>query len=99
MNRWPIRFARVAIGLVAISCSSENAVDSSQGGERQHCYANRTCNLGLSCFSNLCVRFDGGLSTVADDASAGNLDASVSNLDVVDASEAVDASKAGTPAV
>jgi alpha-tubulin suppressor-like RCC1 family protein len=29
------------------------------GDERGGCYPNGTCNRGLSCFSNLCVRYDG----------------------------------------
>jgi hypothetical protein len=33
---------------------------TSQGGERQGCYANGTCNAGLSCLSNICVSEGGG---------------------------------------
>ena len=31
-----------------------------QGGERQPCYPNGTCNLGLTCASNVCVDLGGG---------------------------------------
>src|SRR5687767_12582418 len=31
-----------------------------QGGERQDCYPNGTCNTGLVCLSDICVRPGGG---------------------------------------
>jgi len=47
--------ALVVVAGVSISCGSST---SKQGGERQDCYPNGTCNAGLICLSNLCV--DGG---------------------------------------
>jgi hypothetical protein len=37
-----------------LACSS-----GGQGGERQACYGNGTCNVGLTCFSNVCVNATG----------------------------------------
>ena len=33
---------------------------ASQGGERQSCYPNGSCNAGLTCFSNVCVNTNDG---------------------------------------
>ncbi len=44
----------VAPIVVVFSCSG------GQGGEGQPCYGNGTCDNGLTCASNLCVRLDGG---------------------------------------
>src|SRR5262245_29011984 len=41
----------------AAGCAGGSA---GQGGERQACYANGTCNAGLTCASNVCVKFGGG---------------------------------------
>jgi len=47
---------------VLVSFSIGCGGSASQGGDRQNCYPNGTCNAGLSCFSNLCVKVDGGSS-------------------------------------
>lgn len=44
--------------LFIIGCSSSDAA-TSQGGEDQACYANGTCNKGLTCASNVCVVLPG----------------------------------------
>src|SRR5450432_1250408 len=44
------------------SASHDAGPDSSastEGGERQPCYPNGTCNSGLTCASQLCVRLSG----------------------------------------
>jgi hypothetical protein len=42
---------------VSIGCGGGS---TSQGGARQSCYPNGTCNAGLNCFSNVCVDVDAG---------------------------------------
>jgi hypothetical protein len=68
----------VAIAVVLLSavgaCGGHNA---KPGQERGACYSNGTCDMGLACFSHLCVRYDGGGSAAAGtggigDAAAGN---------------------------
>lgn len=44
--------SRVTLVLV---CALLCACTSSQGGERQGCYPNGSCNAGLTCLSDLCV--------------------------------------------
>jgi hypothetical protein len=56
----------------ALGCSGQGG--HSVGGEKGRCCPNDTCNVGLSCFSNICVRFDGGAaetSATTDAASGG----------------------------
>ncbi len=54
--RLPLLFALVS--LVSVGCGDNPA---KQGGERQDCYPNGTCNAGLTCASNVCVSLgDGG---------------------------------------
>src|SRR6266542_1127246 len=38
-----------------------NSVGPAVRDERGSCYPNGTCNAGLSCFSNKCVRYSGGI--------------------------------------
>jgi hypothetical protein len=75
------RFASL-IGLVAAVCLSIGCGGGTtkQGGERQDCYPNGTCNPGLVCLSNLCVNGggtgapDGGVcQTAANHGHLGNL--------------------------
>ena len=46
----------LGLTLLVASCSGKETAESF-GGEKQHCYANGTCNVGLTCFSNLCVTY------------------------------------------
>ena len=51
--------ARLAVCLLSgvfFGCTS--GAGPAAGDERGACYPNATCNQGLSCFSNLCVRYD-----------------------------------------
>ena len=48
--------AIVGLMVLGAGCGST----PSQGGEGQACYPNKTCNTGLSCFSNLCVNAGAG---------------------------------------
>lgn len=45
-----------AVVVDGLGCSSHGG--PALGEEKSHCYSNGTCNRGLSCFSNRCVRFD-----------------------------------------
>ena len=45
--------------LVAIAAGCGGSLGA-QGGERQPCFPNGTCNLGLTCASNVCVDLGGG---------------------------------------
>ena len=52
------------VGLVAVGCGDSPVAVKPQGGERQDCYPNGTCNAGLTCASNVCVNLgDGGAGT------------------------------------
>ena len=52
-----LSFAVGAVTSLAVACGSS----VKQGGERQDCYPNGTCNMGLVCLSNTCVSLgDGG---------------------------------------
>jgi hypothetical protein len=52
------RSALLVVPLVwALSCGGHSAVP--QGQEKGACYPNHTCAAGLSCFSNICVRYGG----------------------------------------
>ena len=56
------RVARVGgLVLLAWACQpgGEGGDSAEQGAERGSCYPNDTCNEGLRCLSNLCVREDG----------------------------------------
>jgi hypothetical protein len=45
--------AVVVVGILVIACTTSPGAQ--QGGVGQHCYPNGTCNVSLTCFSNLCV--------------------------------------------
>jgi hypothetical protein len=63
-----MRLARVAVFAIALGCSGRS---TPAGQEKGYCYSNGTCNPGLSCFSNRCVRYDGGAADApADGGSA-----------------------------
>src|SRR6476646_7777543 len=53
MRRWHTAILTSAVVAALAGCSSSGG---SQGGEGQPCYPNRSCNDGLVCLSNLCVR-------------------------------------------
>jgi hypothetical protein len=63
------RFVVAAALVVSLGCSGSGGATS--GTEGGHCYPNNTCNQGLSCFSNRCVRYDAGLSNADGDANDG----------------------------
>src|SRR5262245_5459839 len=49
-------FAFFVVASLVVGCGSS----VKQGGERQDCYPNGTCNMGLVCLSNTCVNPGGG---------------------------------------
>jgi hypothetical protein len=51
------RFVLVVIMAAVLACSGHG--DPPAGQEKGDCYPNGTCNTGLSCFSNRCVRYGG----------------------------------------
>src|SRR4029079_11532635 len=51
-----------AMLLAAAACSSEFVASGGIGSESGPCYANNTCDEGLACLSDHCVRFDGGVA-------------------------------------
>jgi hypothetical protein len=58
-----VRLTAVAVIALAFACTASH--EPAAGTEKGHCYPNSTCNQGLSCFSNRCVRYvapgaDGG---------------------------------------
>jgi hypothetical protein len=53
----------------ALACGGRPGATS--GAEGGHCYPNATCNSGLSCFSDRCVRYDGGVASGAGGAGGG----------------------------
>jgi formylglycine-generating enzyme len=53
-------FATLLAAATLVSCGSG---PPQVGTEGHNCYSNRTCNAPLTCFSNLCVRYDGGATT------------------------------------
>ena len=59
-----MRSAAAAFAIVAFL----GACSSPQGDERQSCFPNGTCNAGLACLSNVCVRLpaDGGTDAATD---------------------------------
>lgn len=59
--RFGLAFLFVVAACVSIGCDGST---TRQGGERQDCYPNGTCNAGLICLSNLCV--NGGGTGVPD---------------------------------
>jgi hypothetical protein len=52
-----------------VGCGSSKG--ATQGAEGTDCYPNGSCNQGLSCFSNKCVRYDAGGSGAGGGAIAG----------------------------
>lgn len=55
-------FGRCLLGITlgaSLACGGSSSHGS--GGVDQSCYPNGTCNVGLSCFSNVCVQYDGGI--------------------------------------
>src|SRR6516164_49306 len=47
-----------ALGFALLHCGGSTKSATAVGEEREHCYPNGTCNDGLTCFSNLCVKYD-----------------------------------------
>jgi formylglycine-generating enzyme required for sulfatase activity len=66
--------AVVLLVLGLLGCSGGAAL--APGQEKAHCYSNGTCNAGLSCFSNICVRYDAGTSTQDASSEAAPVDGS-----------------------
>lgn len=61
MRRWVgVVAASLSIGWGSLGCGSASV---GQGGEGQTCYANATCNAGLTCLSKICVNPDGGVGS------------------------------------
>src|SRR5260221_7936189 len=64
MNRGVGLAVSLSLAVVGIACAGHDTGSSiaDQGGERQPCYPNGTCNSGLSCLSDVCVKvnLDGG---------------------------------------
>jgi hypothetical protein len=88
-----------AFGLLFLVAASGcgAAPERGTGSERQHCFANSTCNAGLTCLSNFCVRvdLDGGVPAPDGDASSRNdSDGGVAT----DASDAVTSGSGGDAA-
>ena len=65
---------RLALGgaalLIAGACGGDDSGSSTAGVEGGSCYPNRTCNTGLTCASNLCVRVGGACTPGASAACA-----------------------------
>jgi hypothetical protein len=53
-----MRLGLIAIVVLLVACKKDGAPSSggTEGSERGACYGNGTCNDGLTCLSNLCVR-------------------------------------------
>src|SRR5262245_35687859 len=51
----PSIFVFLVSGVAAAIAAGCSDGDKQQGGERQDCYPNGTCNAGLVCLSNACV--------------------------------------------
>jgi hypothetical protein len=67
-----------------VGCSGSGST-ARQGSEKGPCYPNGTCDLGLSCFSRLCVRYDagaagGGGGTGGAGGSGGSTDAAAPDM-------------------
>lgn len=84
MNAWcALLGLGICVGGIAIACASDSDADGpcEPGNERCECYANRTCNAGLTCLSEICVDDDeadnggsggsGGSSGGSDSSSGG----------------------------
>ena len=54
-----LRLALMIAGIVLFAVGIAGC-PSAAGGERQPCYGNGTCDEGLTCASDICVRIDGG---------------------------------------
>jgi hypothetical protein len=70
--------ALVVVAITASACGNKSESAVEQGGERQDCYPNHTCDEGLTCLSNLCVALPNG-SMVGRDAGATGHDAGASS--------------------
>jgi len=68
----PASVAVIASAIVAASASCSSS-STAQGAEGQHCFRNGTCDVGLLCLSDLCVRPpDGGLGGGGRGGNGGN---------------------------
>jgi hypothetical protein len=61
----------VVVVVTAVACGSSNQQTCPQGTERCPCYANSTCNSGLTCASNTCVSLGGAGGTSGTGGQAG----------------------------
>ncbi len=86
-----IAFGTAATG-VAIACGGGDGSSPVQGSEGGACYANQTCNAGLTCLSNFCVAVpgDGSADMTIEDATLP--DGSASDVGGGDATRDADAS-------
>jgi hypothetical protein len=77
-----------ALIAIAAACSSgySSAASGTEGGP---CYANGTCNAGLTCASNLCVVIDAGTSSADGSATPDATGVSDVSSNDVDASDGV----------
>jgi len=57
--------------LLLAGCGRSHPI-SGTGSERQPCYPNGTCDQGLTCFSNRCVRYDGGAGAGGEGGAGGS---------------------------
>jgi hypothetical protein len=57
-ERW--RSIWISVGAAALMVTGCGGSSPGQGGIRESCYPNGTCNAGLTCVSQVCVSLDGG---------------------------------------
>src|SRR5258708_29536091 len=63
-----------ARGTSLLACGG-HAAGPALGEEKGNCYPNRTCKQGLTCFSNMCVRYGGGTDASNTTGAAGTMGA------------------------
>jgi hypothetical protein len=83
MKRGIILGAVVLATLGAWACvaDSNNSSTAGPGDEDQACFSNGTCNAGLVCIDNVCVKVDAGPEGGGSTADAGGVDASMGSQD------------------
>jgi hypothetical protein len=61
--RTRFRIATLVVAVLVAACSDDSSTEPHSGSENGKCYGNGTCNQGLVCASNVCVRLpDLGIS-------------------------------------
>lgn len=70
---WARSLALVAAASAVVACSDDPKPSTGTGAEGQACYANNTCNAGLSCSASVCVKGNPA------DGDAGRADGSSAN--------------------